>query len=92
MLLDKNPHVRTVVNKVGAIQSEFRVFPMELLAGEHSTQAEVVQHGTRFKLDFAQVGWRECVCMGGGRGRGKGERGRASVGGGGECFAGSPWG
>lgn len=28
---------------------------MELLAGEARTETEVVQHGARFKLDFAQV-------------------------------------
>lgn len=41
--------------QVGAIESEFRVFSMELLAGEAVTETEVIQHGTRFRLDFAQV-------------------------------------
>ena len=31
--LDKNPAIKTVVRKVGEIESEFRVFEMELLAG-----------------------------------------------------------
>ncbi|KAJ9524646.1 hypothetical protein QJQ45_024270, partial [Haematococcus lacustris] len=83
VLLDKNPHIRTVVNKagagsmlpgqrrraclpvprqamavqVGAIDNEFRVFSMELLAGQPGTETEVVQHGMRFRLDFAQVYW-----------------------------------
>jgi tRNA G37 N-methylase Trm5 len=26
-----------------------------VIAGIHSTETEVVQHGTRFKLDFAKV-------------------------------------
>jgi tRNA (guanine37-N1)-methyltransferase len=55
VLLDKNAHLKTVVNKTGNIESEFRVFPMEVIAGIHSTETEVVQHGTRFKLDFAKV-------------------------------------
>jgi len=58
VLLDKNPHIKTVVNKVGNIDNTFRVFAMELLAGEPRTEAEVVQHGARFRLDMAQV----CVC------------------------------
>ncbi len=41
--------------QVGTIESEFRVFTMELLAGEPRTETEVVQHGQRFRLDFAQV-------------------------------------
>ncbi|KAF5827454.1 Met-10+ like-protein-domain-containing protein [Dunaliella salina] len=57
VLLDKNPHVKTVVNKVGNIDNTFRVFAMELLAGEPRTEAEVMQHGIRFRLDLAQVYW-----------------------------------
>ena len=43
-------------SKVGNIETEFRVFPMEVIAGLDSTETEVVQHGARFKLDFAKVG------------------------------------
>ncbi|KAL6761801.1 tRNA-methyltransferase [Haematococcus lacustris] len=58
VLLDKNPHIRTTMAvQVGAIDNEFRVFSMELLAGQPSTETEVVQHGMRFRLDFAQVYW-----------------------------------
>ena len=55
VLLDKNPRLRTVVNKVGSIGNEYRVFDMELLAGEGDTVTEVRQHGLRFRLDFARV-------------------------------------
>jgi hypothetical protein len=41
--------------QVGSIENEFRVLDMELLAGDPDTVTEVAQHGTRFKLDFAQV-------------------------------------
>ena len=30
VLLDKHPHLKTVVNKTGNIDTEFRVFPMEV--------------------------------------------------------------
>lgn len=58
VFLDKNqPHIRTVVNKVGNIEDEFRVFPMEVIAGEDNTVAEVRQHGNRFQLDYEKVYW-----------------------------------
>lgn len=58
-------HMRNSAWQVGAIENEFRVFSMELLAGEARTDTEVVQHGTRFRLDFAQVGAPLCRPYGG---------------------------
>lgn len=57
VLLDKNPRLKTVVNKVGSIESEFRVPTWELLAGDTSLETEVRQHGIPFKLDFGEVYW-----------------------------------
>lgn len=57
VILDKNPSIKTVVNKVGTITSEYRVFEMEVLAGEDVTETVVKQHGLRFKLDFRHVYW-----------------------------------
>jgi tRNA (guanine37-N1)-methyltransferase len=57
VLLDKITRVRTVVNKVGTIENEWRVFEMEVLAGEDDTIAEVRQGGLRYKLDFRKVYW-----------------------------------
>ena len=42
VLLDKNPRIRTVINKLGTIENEWRVFDMEILAGEADTVAEVM--------------------------------------------------
>ena len=58
VLLEKNlPRVRTIINKIGTIENEWRVFLMEVLAGEDNTVAEVRQHGSRFCLDFKKVYW-----------------------------------
>ncbi|KAG2435958.1 hypothetical protein HXX76_007152 [Chlamydomonas incerta] len=57
VLLDKNPHLKTIVNKVGSIENEFRVFNMDVIGGEQRLETEVTQHGARFKLDFSQVYW-----------------------------------
>jgi len=57
VLLDKNPRLRTVVNKIGSIESEFRVPTWELLAGDTSLETEVRQHGVTFKVDFGEVYW-----------------------------------
>lgn len=40
---------------MGSIENKFRVFQMEVLAGEDSTETEVRQHGARFRLDFRKV-------------------------------------
>lgn len=58
VLLDKNAgSIRTVVNKVAAIESVFRTFPMELLAGESDTRVDVRHCGARFRFDFRDVYW-----------------------------------
>ena len=41
--------------QVGQIDNEYRVFNMEVLAGEPSFETEVLQHGIRFRLDFSKV-------------------------------------
>ncbi|EED96442.1 THAPSDRAFT_268027 [Thalassiosira pseudonana CCMP1335] len=56
-ILDKNPKLRVVVNKIGNIENEFRTFPMEILAGEGLDLDLLKEHGCRFKLDFAKVYW-----------------------------------
>uniref|UniRef100_A0A1D1ZW67 tRNA (guanine(37)-N1)-methyltransferase n=1 Tax=Auxenochlorella protothecoides TaxID=3075 RepID=A0A1D1ZW67_AUXPR len=57
VLLEKNVKLRTIVNKLGSIDNEYRVFDMEVIAGEEDTVTEVQQQGHRFQLDFRKVYW-----------------------------------
>lgn len=57
VIMDKNPSIRTVVNKTGEIKNEFRVFPMEVVAGEPTLETEVRQEGCVFRLNFGEVYW-----------------------------------
>lgn len=59
IILDKNPEVATVVNKMEAVGSwsDFRTFPMELLAGSPNTQVVVRESNCEFHFDFAKVYW-----------------------------------
>ena len=41
--------------QVGTITNDYRVFQMEVIAGDSQTETEVVQHRARFKLDFSKV-------------------------------------
>lgn len=43
VILDKNKNITTVVNKTSNIDTTFRFFQMELLAGENNMIAEVVK-------------------------------------------------
>lgn len=57
VILEKTPRVRTVVNKLDSIETEFRVFAMELLAGVPEFEAEVSESNCLFQLDFRNVYW-----------------------------------
>lgn len=57
IFLDKTPNVRTVVNKINTIDTKFRYFAMEILAGEKNTITITKEHGCTYELDFAQVYW-----------------------------------
>jgi tRNA (guanine37-N1)-methyltransferase len=57
VILDKNKRLRTVVNKLDAIDTQFRFFKMELLAGEPDYVVEHSESDCRFKFDFSRVYW-----------------------------------
>ena len=55
--MDKQKHIRTVVNKTGNIDNTFRFFKMDLLAGEDDMMATVKENGCTFTFDFSKVYW-----------------------------------
>ncbi|XP_015578856.2 tRNA (guanine(37)-N1)-methyltransferase 1 isoform X1 [Ricinus communis] len=58
VVLDKNkPKIQTVVNKIDAIQNDYRTMQLEVLAGNHSLVTMVVENGLRFHVDLAKVYW-----------------------------------
>ncbi|WFD36628.1 tRNA (guanine(37)-N(1))-methyltransferase [Malassezia cuniculi] len=57
VILEKTPRIETVVNKLDTIDTEFRVFAMELLAGRPDYYAVVSESGCEFELDFRAVYW-----------------------------------
>ncbi|KAK6519531.1 tRNA(m(1)G37)methyltransferase [Arthrobotrys megalospora] len=59
VIIDKNPGVETVVSKIEDVgsHSEFRTFPMEILAGKADTQVTLRSSGCSYDFDFAKVYW-----------------------------------
>ena len=61
VLLDKNvPRIKTVVNKIGSIATEYRTFGMEVIAGDEKdgwSLVTVKEEGCVYELDFRQVYW-----------------------------------
>lgn len=57
-MLDKNPKLRTVVCKVGQIESEFRYYNLECIAGEKDKYETIqIEDKVRFKVDVSKVYW-----------------------------------
>ncbi|GAB6030393.1 tRNA (guanine(37)-N1)-methyltransferase [Chamberlinius hualienensis] len=62
VLLDKLNGIKTVVNKVDTIDSEFRNFKMEILAGESNMVALVKENRCDYEFDFSLVFWNPRLC------------------------------
>ena len=58
-MLDKNPPIRTVINKIDLVgaESEFRTFKYEILAGDPSLDVEVKLLDCKFRFNYAKVYW-----------------------------------
>lgn len=61
VLLDKNK-VLSVVNKVNSIDSKFRTFQIELLAGKEDWLTQVKENHCTYHFDFSKVYWNPRLC------------------------------
>lgn len=59
IIMDKNPTVKTVINKIDDVgeESEFRTFKYEVLAGEDDLNVMISEEGCNFKFDYSKVYW-----------------------------------
>uniref|UniRef100_A0A060TD02 tRNA (guanine(37)-N1)-methyltransferase n=1 Tax=Blastobotrys adeninivorans TaxID=409370 RepID=A0A060TD02_BLAAD len=57
VVLDKNPLVETVVNKLDTIDTVYRTFAMEVLAGKEKFDVEQSESGCKFRFRFDRVYW-----------------------------------
>ena len=57
LVLDKNPSISTVVNKVGKIENVYRTYEMEILAGEENYNVEHKEGNIKFKFDLRKTYW-----------------------------------
>ncbi|KEQ80803.1 hypothetical protein M438DRAFT_280849 [Aureobasidium pullulans EXF-150] len=59
ILVDKNPAVRTVINKIDDVgeESEYRTFKYEVLAGPDDMDVEIREADCTFKFNYAKVYW-----------------------------------
>ncbi|KAI1082824.1 Met-10+ like-protein-domain-containing protein [Whalleya microplaca] len=59
VLVDKNPVIKTVINKIANVgtESEFRTFAYEVLAGPVDLNVEVRENDCLFRFDYGKVYW-----------------------------------
>ena len=55
--MDKVPSCEVVVNKIGKIDTVFRTFDMEILAGEDNTFTSVREDDCVYEFDYRKVYW-----------------------------------
>ena len=52
-----NQGITTVVNKVDTVRSKYRIFQMEVIAGEENFIVTQLHIGCKFTFDFSKVYW-----------------------------------
>ncbi|XP_072127477.1 tRNA (guanine(37)-N(1))-methyltransferase isoform X1 [Mobula birostris] len=57
VIMDKNPGITSVVNKINIIENTYRNFQMEVLAGEDNMIAKVKENNITYEFDFSKVYW-----------------------------------
>ena len=57
LILDKNPSLSTVINKVGKIDNVYRTYEMEILAGEENYNVEHKEGNVKFQFDLRKTYW-----------------------------------
>lgn len=58
VILDKNNKIETVVDKVSSIATQFRTFPMQVIAGrDDDLVVEQKESNCTFRFDFSKVYW-----------------------------------
>lgn len=59
VIVDKNPTVKTVINKIANVgtESEFRTFAYEVLAGPDDLNVEARENDCVFRFDYSKVYW-----------------------------------
>ena len=59
VLMDKNPGVKTVINKIDDVgeENEFRTFKYEVLAGPDDLNVMISEENCTFKFDYSKVYW-----------------------------------
>ncbi|KAF6776410.1 hypothetical protein AHF37_03822 [Paragonimus kellicotti] len=55
LVLDKLPHIRTVIHKAAVIESDYRNFQLDLMAGEPNYVTTVKENNLTFHLSYGSV-------------------------------------
>lgn len=63
VVLEKSPSIETVVNKVGSIDTKFREFKMEVLAGKDDFNVEVVSYFFIVQVTVVAEGARFAISL-----------------------------
>ncbi|VEU19609.1 DEKNAAC100714 [Brettanomyces naardenensis] len=57
VILDKNPSITTVVDKVNSIETKYRTFKMKVIAGDPNFMVTQRESDCEFTFDFSKVYW-----------------------------------